>query len=276
MKHIYLYMIEDGVDEVRCVSPKGRYYAILVGPKYQGNIGAVARCARNFSLDGLILVDPPPLEDEAYAYAMHGKEMLTGALTVGSLREAAALVDHTVGTSGISDSAERCYQRNPMTPEEMVRWARRTPGRIGIVLGREDNGLTREELEMCDLLVTIPADPSYPVLNLSHAACLLFYELHKARGSVHARNARGIEGREKAVLLDHYDRLMEVSRVPAHKVPISRTNFRRMVSRASLNYREFNSLMGTFSRAMDYKRDRSPHRKGAREDRSSDGPADGT
>ncbi len=262
MKHIYLYMIEVSVEQRDLIRPEGRTYAILVEPKYQGNIGSVARLARNFSLDGLILVNPPPLEDEAYAYAMHGKEMLFDAVTVGTFTEAVSMVDHSIGSSGISDSAERCYQRNPMTPEEMVRWARRTPGSIGIVLGREDNGLLREELERCDLLVTVPADPGYPVLNLSHAACVLFYELYKARGSGHARNARAMDRREKEVLLEHYDRLMALSGVPPHKVPISRTNFRRMITRASPNYREFNSLMGTFSRAMDYKRERSPFRGG--------------
>ncbi|MCU0799416.1 MAG: RNA methyltransferase [Candidatus Thermoplasmatota archaeon] len=254
-------MIEVSVEPMDPIRSEGRTYAILVEPKYQGNIGSVARCARNFSLDGLILVNPPPLEDEAYAYAMHGKGMLLNAVTVSTFQEAVSMVDSSVGSSGISDSAERCYQRNPMTPEEMVRWARRAPGSIGIVLGREDKGLLREELERCDLLVTVPADPGYPVLNLSHAACLLFYELYKARGSGHSRNARGIYRREKEVLLEHYDKLMHASGVPPHKVPISRTNFRRMISRATLNYREFNSLMGTFSRAMDYKRERSPFRK---------------
>lgn len=265
-------MIEVYVEKRDPIRSEGRTFAILVEPKYQGNIGSVARCARNFSLDGLIMVNPPPLEDEAFAYAMHGKEMLENAVIVGTFEEAVSVVDHAVGSSGISDSAERCYQRNPMTPEEMVRWARRTPGSIGIVLGREDNGLLREELERCDLLVTVPADPGYPVLNLSHAACLLFYELYKARGPAHPRNARGIDRREKEVLIEHYDRLMAVSGVPPHKVPISRTNFRRMISRASLNYREFNSLMGTFSRAMDYKRDRSPF---GRDKATNDGKADG-
>jgi tRNA C32,U32 (ribose-2'-O)-methylase TrmJ len=58
--------------------------------------------------------------------------------------------------------------------------------------------------------------------------------------------------------MEHYERLLEVSNVPPHKIPISMINFRRMITRASPNVREFYSLMGTFSRAMDYKRDRSP------------------
>jgi tRNA C32,U32 (ribose-2'-O)-methylase TrmJ len=106
--------------------------------------------------------------------------------------------------------------------------------------------------------VTIPANPVYPILNISHAASIVFYELWKVGMPDHRRSGRTINRTEKEALLDHYERLLRVSNIPPHKIPISMINFRRMVTRASPNVREFYSLMGTFSRAMDYKRDRSP------------------
>jgi TrmH family RNA methyltransferase len=231
-----------------------RFVPILISSKYQGNVGSVARLCRNFSVKEMILVDPPELGDEAKAYSMHGRNILDNAKIVGSFEEASELVDFMVGTSGISDSAEKNYHRNPCTPEELVRWTRRTDGRIGLVFGREDFGLMSEELDRCDLLVTIPANIEYPILNLSQSVGIILYELFRSSGESEYRNARTINGTEKRTLLEHYERLMEAGNVPEHKRPISRTNFRRMVSRSSMNYREFNSLMGTISRAIDYKR----------------------
>jgi TrmH family RNA methyltransferase len=164
-----------------------------------------------------------------------------------------------VGTSGTS-SAEKNHGRRPITPDELARWSRSVSGRIGIAFGREDFGLSYTELEMCDLLVTIPASPEYPILNISHAASIVLYELWKGRMPDHRRSGRTMDRTEKEALMDHYERLMKVSNVPPHKIPISMINFRRMIGKAAPNVREFYSLMGTFSRAMDYKRERSPFR----------------
>ncbi|MFW3145936.1 MAG: RNA methyltransferase [Thermoplasmatota archaeon] len=231
-----------------------KFVPVLVEPLYQGNIGSVARLARNFGMDKMILVSPPDLQDEAYAYSMHGKCILEEAQVLSSFGEACEHVDVMVGSSGVSDSAEKAYLRNPMDPGEFIGWTKNVSGTVGIAFGREDKGLFREELELCDILVTIPADPEYPVLNLSHAAAVLFYTIWTSFERTPRRNARTMTGIEKRTLLEHYDRLMDVSRVPEHKKVIARTNFRRMVARAAPSYREYNSLMGTFSRAMDYKR----------------------
>jgi TrmH family RNA methyltransferase len=230
------------------------FVIILVHPLYQGNIGSVARLARNFGIGEIVMVNPPEIQDEAIAYSMHGKELLLKARTVQTFDDAVKGIDWVVGTSGISDSGEKCYTRNPLTPEELIKWLHSVRGRIGIILGREDKGLLREELEACDILVTIPASPDYPILNISHAASILLYEIWKGTRETPRRNSPTISSREKVVLLEHYERLMVASKVPDHKRPISMTNFRRMIARAAPSQREFNSLMGTFSRAMDYKR----------------------
>ena len=234
----------------------GSIVPIIVEPKYQGNVGSIARLSKNFGIREIFLVNPPEMGDEMIAYSMHGRDILESARIFSSFEDACNEVDLVVGTSGVSESTEKNYHRNPVDPEEFIRWARGTGGRIGLAFGREDIGLLNEELDRCDMLVTIPADPEYPILNLSHAVGILLYELYSAFRETPRRNARPINSIERRTLLDHYERLMEASSVPVHKRPIARTNFRRMVSRSNMNYREFNSLMGTFSRAMDYKRKR--------------------
>ncbi len=239
-----------------------RFVPILIEPKYEGNIGAIARSSKNFGVRRLVIVNGPELGEEARKYSMHGYDLIENAIFVRSLEEALEEVDHCVGTSGISDSTEKAYLRNPMEPERMVRWSRTVDGDIGLAMGREDFGLSRGEMELCDVMVTIPANPEYPILNLSHAAAVLLYEIWKGSNSLPNRNARMASREERNVLLDHYERLMAISDVPEHKRVISRVHFRRMMARAAPNVREFYSLMGTLSRAMDYKRNLSPYRFG--------------
>ncbi|MDG6224307.1 MAG: TrmJ/YjtD family RNA methyltransferase [Candidatus Thermoplasmatota archaeon] len=226
---------------------------ILVRFKYEGNVGSVARLARNYGLSGIILVDPPPLGDEAVAYSMHGSGLLKDAAVVPTLKEASESVDFLVGTSGISESGVKNHPRRPMTPEELSRWSRGVTGSIGIVLGREDTGLSIEELRECDMLVTIPASPEYPILNVSHAAAILLYELWKGRMPDYRVCARTMNETEKRVLMRKYEELLHLCGVQPHKVPISMINFRRMICRSSPNVREFYSLMGTLSRAAERK-----------------------
>ena len=209
-------------------------------------------------MDKMILVNPPIIGDTAIAYSMHGSDVLSGAVKVGSFEEACDMVDVVVGTSGISSSTEKNHGRRPMTPTDLSSWVSTSTCTVGIAFGREDKGLSNDELRRCDLLVTIPANPEYPVLNISHAAGIVLYELWNGRMPDYRRSGRTINRRESQALMDHYSDLMRVSMVPEHKVPISMVNFKRMIARAAPNVREFYSLMGTFSRAMDYKRNRSP------------------
>lgn len=248
-----LLAIEEGL-----VRWSERFVVILVEPLYEGNIGSVARLAKNFGLERMVLVNPPGIGDTAIAYSMHGSDVLSQARTVHDFDEACDMVDCVVGTSGISSSTEKNHGRRPMTPAEFAHWTRDSSGTVGIALGREDKGLSNDEIRRCDLLVTIPANPEYPVLNISHAAGILFYELWKDRMPDYRRSGRTVNRGEVQALMRHYSDLMRISRVPEHKVPISMVNFRRMIARAAPNIREFYSLMGTFSRAMDYKRTRSP------------------
>jgi TrmH family RNA methyltransferase len=67
-----------------------------------------------------------------------------------------------------------------MTPKEFTSIVKRQAGTIGIVFGREGTGLTNAELSQCDATLTIPANSEYQTLNLSHAAAIVFYELHNS------------------------------------------------------------------------------------------------
>jgi len=173
----------------------GKYVrVIIVGIEGEINLGFIARLVKNFDVDDLYLVSPvAKIGDEAKRFAAKAVDVLNKVVVVESIDEALKGLDISACTSA-KIGEERDVLRHPMTPWDFANLAL-TKNKIGIVFGRESVGLTREEIAKCDLLVTIPANPEYPVLNLSHAVATILYELYKtfSKGQVFYEAAdRGI------------------------------------------------------------------------------------
>ena len=220
---------------------------ILVEPKNEGNVGAVARAMKNFDATELVLVKPCRLGDEARKRAMHGVDILNAARTARDFRAAVRGADLVVGTSGIDTASEKRFARISVTPEDLADRVAPLGGTVALVFGREDFGLLEEELLACDLLVTIPASAEYPILNLSHAAAILLYELYAARAP--KRSRREASGLEKEKLHEAFASLLEVTDYPAHKRTRTKVMFRRLMGRAVPSKWEFHALMGVLQRA---------------------------
>jgi len=159
---------------------QSRIRVVLVEPEGKINLGFVARSAVNFGVDELWIVNPKiPVDEEAYRYAAKARRFLEKAVIVGDLSEALAGVDVAVCTSS-KKGGRHDVLRHPISPEKLAETAGRWRS-IALVFGRESTGLTRRELSMCSIVVSIPANPEYPVLNLSHAVAVVLYELWKHR-----------------------------------------------------------------------------------------------
>ena len=215
---------------------------VLVGPKNEGNVGAVARAMKNFGARRLVLVDPCAIGDEARKRAMHGVDILEAARTAGTLEAALKGADIVAGTTGIATMSEKKFLRISVAPREFADRISAMTGTLAIVFGREDFGLLDEELEVCDILVSIPAHPQYPVLNLSQAAGIILYEVFSAGRS--KRGTREASGREKEVLHRALAELLDVTDYPSHKKWRTKVMFRRLVGRAVPSKWEFHALMG--------------------------------
>ena len=149
---------------------------VLVNPKFDGNIGAVARSMLNFGISDLRIVGRDgDWSEEARNRAKHAQEILDSCGTFGTLQEATADCSAVIGTSGKREIGDRISFRHFMLPDELPRRLGGIAGRIAFVFGPEDIGLTNEELHECDLLVTIPTWEGYPILNLSHAVSIVCY-----------------------------------------------------------------------------------------------------
>ena len=229
--------------------PKGPGFSVvLVGPKFQGNIGLIARLMKNFGVKDLRLVDAPPLKAQAWKRAMHGRRVLETAKNYKTLDEALKDIDYIVGTSGIPSKHDKKHLRNAVTPKDFVKRIGRVGGKVGLLFGRENYGLFNEELQKCDLLVSIPADPEYPILNISHAVAIVLYELFQPKARPH--KAQKASGFEKEVAIRRFRELLELIDYPEYKKPLTEIMFRRIMGRATLSEWEFYTLMGVFSKTI--------------------------
>ncbi|MCK4265842.1 MAG: RNA methyltransferase [Thermoplasmata archaeon] len=225
------------------------FAVVLVGPKIPGNIGAVARAMSNFEMDELILVDPCKLEDDAYRFAKHARHIVENATVFDEFEKAIEDLDIVVGTTGIMTENERKFLRQPTTPQELADHLADKNGRVGLIFGREDYGLMNEELARCDILVTIPTSEEYPILNLSHAAAIMFHEVHSKR---EVRKDRSLaDGKEKETLNQLFSELLEVTNYSEHKRAKTKVMLRRIMARADLSVWEFHTLAGVVSRAIN-------------------------
>jgi TrmH family RNA methyltransferase len=220
---------------------------VLVEPQTDGNVGAIARSMGNFGFDRLFMVNPCELTEEAYKRAKHGGNILRGASTVFSFEEAIAGCFLIVGTSGIITYGDKNFIRIPITPRELAERTKEQEDEVALVFGREDIGLTQEQLGKCDILVNIPSNEEYPTLNLSHAATILMYEIFASHGK--PSNPKKATDAEKEKLFEFFDTLLDTINYPDHRREKTSIMFRRMMGRAVPTSWEFHTIMGVIGDA---------------------------
>ena len=158
-----------------------RVAVVLVEPAGARNVGGVARAVANFRgepLDlELRLVAPrcEHLSEEARQMAVHAAPLLEQARVFASLPEALADCGRVVATSGRGEGEPL----PPLDPDAALQWLLGAPGDActAVVFGREDRGLSRDELLMAGQLLTIDTGPGYGSLNLAQAAAVVLQRL---------------------------------------------------------------------------------------------------
>jgi TrmH family RNA methyltransferase len=149
---------------------------IIVEPKEPGNIGASARALKNMGFTKLELVKPVAfMTDEAKCMSCNALDVLEHAKVYPGFNDAIKNKAMVIGTTRRIGK-----QRGPILPvtasiKRIIPAAKKN--NIAILFGREDRGLLNKEIEQCGFLMTIPADPSSPSLNLSQSVLLVAYEL---------------------------------------------------------------------------------------------------
>lgn len=149
---------------------------MLVETSHSGNIGAVARAMKNMGLGNLWLVNPTSFPDEtSYARSAGASDVLDRARVVGTLSEA---LEDCVLVMGTSARGRKVPWPVVPPPEAARQVLETTPqGRVALVFGRENHGLSNDELQRCHYHIHIPSNPDYSSLNLAMAVQVMCYEL---------------------------------------------------------------------------------------------------
>lgn len=236
------------MDAMEDVGIAKRLNVVLVSPKYQINLGYAARVLKNFGVRRLCMVRPRCRVRGATAikYAKHGRSLLEGAVVFDSLQDAVRGSTIVIGTTGIWRKGSGAFM-NVYTPAEAVRMLP-SSGKISILIGRDDTGLTREEIAACDATVHIPASPSYPVLNISHALAIVLYEIMCRQGgreSMHSEFGATQAEIDRLVLL--FSGLVDGNSGVRNRDAVI-SAFRHVVFRANPTSMELSTISAAFGR----------------------------
>jgi tRNA (cytidine32/uridine32-2'-O)-methyltransferase len=149
---------------------------VLVNTSHPGNIGGVARAMKNMGLSRLYLVQPRAFpHQEAEWRAASALDLLEEAVVTQTLDEAIGDCQFVIGTS----ARERRIPWPLLDPRSCAkRVAEMSPReQVAVLFGREDRGLTNDELKVCNLHLNIPTSDEYSSLNLAMAVQIVCYEL---------------------------------------------------------------------------------------------------
>jgi len=229
-------------------SMKQHFSVILVEPETAGNIGSVARVMKNFGFTHLVLVNPKVKDlTDAIIFSKHGYDVLESAIIVDNLSKLTTQYDLLIGTSA-KTASDYNVLRSFVYLEDVSNILVSSRGKIGLVFGRESIGLTNDELNMMDFLITIPATEDYPVLNLSHAVAIVLYEIfkHKFAQSIIARRNPLASELEKKHLMIFFSNIVKSVTDDKVKQEIVIRSFRNVLGRSFITKREINSLLGIF------------------------------
>ena len=225
---------------------------VLVAPQGPLNVGAACRTMMNFGFSDLRLVTPCKGYQglEARKMALSAQPLLENARTFDTLEDALADCHLAFGTTRRFGKYRKHFFTPDIAGEKIAALA--DSYRCALVLGREDNGLTTEELSLCHSFITIPTEAAFASMNLSHALTLFLYEISKAMKSISPGPT--VQGkpatmatteqmyahmRNTLCAIDYLD--------PQNPDHLLRT-FRRIFSRAGLGERDVSIIRGLMSR----------------------------
>lgn len=224
---------------------------VLVNTSHTGNIGSVARAMKTMGLSSLYLVDPvSPPDSHSSALAAGATDVLGNAVIVDTLHDAIADCCLVAATSARS----RTLSWPMLTPreagEKLVSEGQTAP--VAIVFGRENNGLTNEELQQSQFHIEIPANPEYSSLNLAMAVQLVSYELRcaflalDAHKEAHEDSYPLVEDIER--FYTHLQQTLQTTHFirPQHPGQVM-AKLRRLFTRARPDKQELNILRGMLS-----------------------------
>jgi tRNA/rRNA methyltransferase len=218
---------------------------VLNRPKFAGNVGSVARCAKNMGIKRLVVVGNRTLaQDEVRQMATHfADDVVQGIRHCDRLEDALADFEYVVGTTGRKGAARGPFI-TPRRIAEVLRDISRN-NEVALLFGSEDSGLTNADLRLCQAVVAIPT-AGFKSLNLSHAVMILCYELFVAAGETPAGfHPRLASSQEVEGMYRHLQEVLsELGFLNPQNPDYWMTHIRRLLSRTTLQSQEVKIIRG--------------------------------
>jgi len=227
---------------------------VLVGTTHPGNIGASARAMKTMSQDNLYLVNPKEFPSAvATARAAGADDILAKASLHTDLKSAISDCELVITTS----ARTRSIPWPMVSPRECAeKVAELNGGNVAIVLGRENSGLSNEEMELGNLVLQIPTNAEYSSLNLASAVQIICYELFLKRnvneGIVQEEKVPFVSQEKIEMFYEHLEECM--IEIGYHDVDNPRRlmhRMRRLFNRAQLDESEWKILRGFLAKIQD-------------------------
>lgn len=218
---------------------------VLVAVQDLVNLASCVRIAKNFGVSEIRLVAPEcPVDLYRIEGVAHNTADVLERMTIhDTIDEAFADLTYVQALTGRERTAKRSTLRPRVAASELVE--RSLEGRVGILAGREDHGLSNEELDRCAELVTISANPAYSSLNLAQAWAVYAHETWVARGGDRIpikkpRHAAGPTNHHEleALFADWEASMHAIEFFKKRQADLVMRGFREVIFRADLDVRE--------------------------------------
>ena len=221
----------------------------MVEPNGPLNVGSVARLCSNFEVDELRIVSPKCdiYSLDAKKMALKGQKYLDNCRIFDNFKDAIFDCDLVIASCGRIDVSKDSFFESS---EDIFNWSSsfKKINNLAIIFGREDSGLTNDELLLANKTFNIPTSQNNPSLNLSHAVSIVLYELNKSpkRNSNNKLEVFNLASSKQIhdSFLEIEELLLKVGYLLKHSSKAKISKFKNFILRANTSMREINVLRG--------------------------------
>ena len=231
---------------------KNQVQIVLVETSHPGNIGSVARAMKTMGLQNLVLVKPRNFPSkEAFVLSGNAQDLIEQAVVVNTLDEAIKNCSNIYATSARTRSISWPIIKAEMAGIEINKFVREGT-KTSIIFGREDRGLTNEELQKANKHILIPSSEDYPVLNIAMSVQVIAYEIFKNADievDINWQDYPELNSEELSMLIDHFiDTSYKLNLFDEDNAKKILVRIKRMFTRLKPDKMEGNFLRGFLTR----------------------------
>ena len=241
---------------------------VMVNTTLPANIGSALRAMKTMGLCKLVLVSPKTYpHPDIDALSAGASDLIEQIEIVETLEDAIKNCHLVFGTSARSRTIPWPLLEARPAAQKSMQAVMQDQQEIAIVFGREDRGLTNEELALANYHVTIPVNTDYGVLNVSQAIQVICYEMRMAtlelidkkpdqEAVMHVTNQEDMHWDEPLVTHEQMEQfyphiekmLAEIEFLDPKNPRLLPLRLRRLFGRIQLDRMEYHLLRGIFSR----------------------------